>query len=52
MLRDKIGLASKMLILTVVQYLQSQKLESSNCYVLDGQELSTYTIPVSDFVKI
>lgn len=52
MLRDKIRLAFKMLIVTEVQYLQSQKLESLNCYDLDGQELSSYTIPVSDFVKI
>lgn len=41
-----------MLILTQVQYLHSQQFESINCDDLDVQELWSYIIHVSDFVKI
>lgn len=52
MLQDKIRLEFKMLILTEIQYLQSQKAESLNCFHFDLQEQWSYIVLVSYFVQI
>lgn len=51
MLQDKMWLEFKMLILTEIQYLQSQKYESLNCFDFEVQEQWSHLILVSDFVQ-